>query len=336
MSQIKISVIIPTHNRPDKIADTVAALRQQTLPATDYEILVMDDGSTPPVVLTGEIENPKCRVLRLEGVERSAARNAGAAAAQGGLLVFVDDDISVGRDFLASHLTAHTEWPEALLVGAISLPNEALATPFGRFRQKLEQQGVPHKRGVITARNFCAAANMSIVRTIFQNLQGFDPRLSSGEDQDLALRYSNAGGHLAYVPEAKAIHFDSALDIKSYCQRTEWGSENMTPFCQRYADGPDNIERTRINGSLRFGQEPFGLSLRKIVKAVLGRSPFLNGLFHLTILLERTMPQSTALDRLYRLLLGIHLQRGYRKGLKKLSNPIEAQHQPAELEVNSL
>lgn len=331
---MKISVIIPTHNRPDKLADTVAALRLQTLPVTDYEILVMDDGSMPPVVLTGEMENPVCCVLRLEGVERSAARNAGAAAANGELLVFVDDDISVGQDFLASHLQAHTEWPEALLVGAISLPDEALATPFGRFRQELEQYDVPQKRGVTNLLNFCAAANMSIAKTIFQNLQGFDPGLSSSEDQDFALRFTNAGGKIAHVPEAKAIHFDSALEIKSYCQRTEWGSFYMIPFCQRYADWPDNIERARVNGKINFRQEPLAQSLRKIVKYALTFRPMLTILFTLATLLERFAPNNTALDRVYRLLLGAHILRGYRKGLQqfgattqsndKLSHPIAA------------
>ena len=81
MEQIKISVIIPTHNRHDKLAETVACLLRQTLPHDAYEILVMDDGSTPPVELT--IASSNCRVVRLEGIERSAARNAGARWAQG-------------------------------------------------------------------------------------------------------------------------------------------------------------------------------------------------------------------------------------------------------------
>ncbi len=336
MGQIKISVIIPTHNRPDKIADTVAALRQQTLPATEYEILVMDDGSTPPVVLTGEIENPKCRVLRLEGVERSAARNAGATVAQGRILLFLDDDIGVKADFLAAHIRAHEEWPGALVVGAIHLPPETLKTPFGRFRQNLELNGLPKKRGVVAMRNFCTAANMSFDRNQYFELGGFNSGIHSAEDQDFALRHTARGGQIVFIPEADTVHYDHSLDLQSYCRRVEWGSENVIPFCQDYPDWSQNIERQQVNGSLRFGQEPFGLSMRKIVKSVLGQSLFLNSLFRLTVLLERIMPQSTALDRLYRLLLGIHLQRGYRQGLKKLSNRIEIQNQSAEFGANSL
>lgn len=317
MSLPKVSVIIPTHNRPDKLADTVAGLRNQTLPATDYEILVMDDGSTPPVVLTGELENPTCRVIRLKGVERSSARNIGASAAQGRILLFLDDDIGVKADFLAAHLCAHEEWPCALVVGAIHLPADSVKTPFGSFRQKLELTAVPKERGLVAMRNFCTAANMSMGRELYFELGGFNSALCSSEDQELALRHTARGGQIVFLPEADTIHYDHSLDIQSYCRRVEWGSENVIPFCQAWPDWPQNIERQQINGSLQFGQEPFGISLRKITKSMLGQTLFLNGLFALTSFLERTIPQSTALDRLYRLLLGIHLQQGYRKGLQR-------------------
>ena len=69
------SVIIPTHNRHNQIGKTVSALRKQNLPADSYEIIVVDDGSTPPIKLTFE-GSPDFTLLRLENVERSAARNA--------------------------------------------------------------------------------------------------------------------------------------------------------------------------------------------------------------------------------------------------------------------
>ncbi len=314
---MKISVIIPTHNRPDKLAETVARLRHQTLLGTTYEILVMDDGSTPPVVLTGELEPPACRVIRLAGVERSITRNTGAQKAAGEILIFVDDDMKVNKDFLACHLNAHQEWPGSLVVGAVRLPDESLLTSVGRFRQMLELQEVPTESSLVPSPNFCTAQNMSILKSRFEELGGFDEHIVSSEDQELALRHTSRGGKIVFALDALAIHHDHSLGIQSYCKRVSWGNEYVIPFCQRYPDWPQNIERQRINGALRFGQEPFGFSLRKIAKSVLGQTPFLNGLFALTFFLERTMPQSMALDRLYRLLLGIHLQQGYRKGLRR-------------------
>jgi glycosyltransferase involved in cell wall biosynthesis len=315
---IKVSVIIPTHNRPDRLADTVAALRCQTLPANDYEIMVMDDGSTPPVVLTGEVENPICRVIRLENVERSAARNSGASVARGRLLVFLDDDIGVKENFLTAHLQAQTDWPRALIVGAIHLPLEVLETPFGRFRQALERNGLPQVRGLVELPNFCTAANMSIDRDLYFELGGFDCALKSGEDQELALRHTARDGQIVFLPEADVTHYDHSLDIQSYCQRIEWGSENILQFCQSWPAWPANIERQRSNGFLQFGNEPFSLSLRKIAKSIFGQKLLLLGLFKLIFLLEQTLPKSAGLCRLYQFLLGIHLLRGYRAGLLRL------------------
>ncbi len=48
---IKLSVIVPTYNRNRKLQTTVETLSRQTFPADDYEIIVVDDGSTEPVKL---------------------------------------------------------------------------------------------------------------------------------------------------------------------------------------------------------------------------------------------------------------------------------------------
>ncbi|MBS1811267.1 MAG: glycosyltransferase [Acidobacteria bacterium] len=316
MTLLKLSIIIPTHNRPDQLATTVARLRKQTLPANDYELLVIDDGSVPPVQLSGNLSSPSCRIIRLEGVERSTARNAGALVAKGQFLLFLDDDIGVNEDFLADHLRAQNEYPRALVVGAIHLPAENLQTPFGKFRQQLEQSSVPQNRGIVGMPNFCTAANMSINQELYFALGGFNTTLHSAEDQELALRHSACGGRIVFIPEADTVHHDHSLDIQSYCRRVEWGSANVLPFCHAWPDWPQNIERQRINGPLQLAYEPLNLSIRKISKSLLAQPILLKSLFQLTDWLEKTMPQSIALERLYRLLLGIHLQKGYRRGLK--------------------
>jgi GT2 family glycosyltransferase len=117
----RLSVIIPTHNRPEKLAETVRSLQNQTLASADYEIILVDDGSVPPVRLTQTTDHPSCTLIRLEGLERSAAGNAGARTARCELLVFVGDDLSQATGFLEAHWQAHQTWPDVLLVGAIRL-----------------------------------------------------------------------------------------------------------------------------------------------------------------------------------------------------------------------
>jgi hypothetical protein len=309
------------------LAETLAGLRAQDLPADKYEIVVVDDGSTPPVTLPDRGTGPHLGLIRLGGGERSAARNFGAAAARGDLLVFVDDDLSVAPAFLTEFLKAHAEWPDAILVGRTVLPEDARRTPFGRFRHRLEQDGVPLARGLVAARNFCAAGNMAIGRQRFLDLGGFDRGIVSSEDQDLALRHTAASGRIAYVPEADAVHRDGALDVRSYCRRHEWGTEQMLPFCRRYPDWPDNVARERVNG--RAGPaDGFRGRWRKRLKAVLATRPATGCLLITCDMLERLTPGSGLLDRLYRLVLGAHIFRGYQKGVARLDRagprPLEA------------
>jgi GT2 family glycosyltransferase len=300
-----------------KLTETIFSLTRQDLPSADYEIIVVDDGSVPPVVLPEDASGPRLSLIRLEGSERSAARNAGAVVARGKVLAFVDDDMTVGSDFVSSHLAAHRRWPEALVVGSVRLPDEAMERPFVRFRQAIEDNALPEVPGPTALRNFCAAGNMSIPRDLFQEVGGFDPKITSGEDQDFALRHTALGREIVFWPQARAIHQDGALDIRAYCRRVEWGSEHLVQFCRRHPDWPDNVERERVNSPLHFGGEPLSLSLRKLIKGILALTPFRETLFLVTSVLERVTPNSRELDKLYRVLLGVHINLGYREGASR-------------------
>jgi hypothetical protein len=310
-----VSVVVPTRNRPARVQETVTLLARQSLPASEYEIVVVDDGSTPPLSPIA-LDGPPIRLVRLDGGGRSGARNAGAEAASGTLLVFVDDDIGVEPTFLRAHVRAQEEWPGALAVGAIRLPSEALARPLPRFRQRLEQTGLPRERGLTTLAHSCTAANLSLPCIRFRELGGFDRTLASGEDQDLALRHTTRGGAMAFLPEAVGIHNDSALDIRGYCRRVEAGSEEQVGFLRRHPEDPQAVDRNRVNGPLRLGREPLSLSARKLVKSALSLPPALALALAGTAALEAAAPESDLLEGAYRLLLGIHIQRGYRRGLR--------------------
>lgn len=316
---MKVSIVIPTHNRLEKLRETVEKLRLQDFPKEDYEIIVVDDGSNPPVKFEEDFTVlPSVKIVRLEGEERSVARNMGAKNAHGELVIFIDDDIFTQPDFIEKHWQAHQDFSDLLAIGEILLPEDSQDTPFGRFRQRLEKDGIPRKRGLVAEKNFCAAGNASIKRDLFLQLDGFDTTLTSAEDQDFALRHTAQGGQIAFLPEASVIHSDKALDIRGYCQRNEWGSRLMLPFYQRYPDFPANIEREKINGFAKWGKEPVSDSLRKTLKGLIASKIPTNLLFKVTDILEKTAPDSSALDKVYRLLLGAHIFRGYRAAKKEI------------------
>jgi hypothetical protein len=187
--------------------------------------------------------------------------------------------------------------------------------PGVRFRQELEDRSFPPARGPVAIPNFGSAANMSIRRDRYLALGGFDPAMVGIEDQDFSLRHSAAGGQIVYIPEAVAVHDDDWLDFRAFCHRQEWASECTLALARRHPGLPESANREALNGPVRWGQERPGVVARKLVKSALGDPKVLAALFGTASVLERMAPSSHGLRRLYTLLLGIHLQRGYRKGL---------------------
>lgn len=88
MSDPLLSIIIPTHNRPDLLPIAVHSALAQTY--ANIEVVVVDDASEPPVQLPAD---PKLRVIRVSpGVGGAGARNVGTRAANGRWVTYLDDD----------------------------------------------------------------------------------------------------------------------------------------------------------------------------------------------------------------------------------------------------
>lgn len=106
MSQKRVSVIVCSHNSiPGIFERTLAALRAQTLPLSDWELLVIDNGSKTPV---GELFDfswhPRTRIVQEPKLGQMIARLRGLDEATGELIVFVDDDNLLASDYLANAL----------------------------------------------------------------------------------------------------------------------------------------------------------------------------------------------------------------------------------------
>ena len=304
------SVIVPTHNRPGAIGDTLRHL-VDSAHLSAAEIVVVDDGGSPPLSLE---TSERVRVVRTPGLERSRARNLGAQAARSPLVIFVDDDITVHADFVANHLRASREFGDVLSVGRISLTPEIRESRVGRFRSLIEEPSQERARGIVADENFATAANMSMRRESFLTLGGFDPAILSGEDQDLAMRWSARGGRIVFLPEAEVLHRDAIDSISAYARRHEWGAFAMAPLLRRYAHRPENLvrlDRGRPLGEARSIREALRLSTRH----ALSTRPSLGALARGISVLESLRVGDRALFPLYRILLGLHLFRGFQRGL---------------------
>lgn len=118
MNSQKISVIIPTYNRPGFLSQAVHSVLAQTLPV--FEIIIVDDGSFPmhhPSLFALEALDERIRVYSLQenrGV--SAARNYGLEKSTGDFVLFLDDDDLLHREMMRSCMEKFGELPDTDVV----------------------------------------------------------------------------------------------------------------------------------------------------------------------------------------------------------------------------
>ena len=95
---MRISVVLPTHNRPALLKQAISSVKRQTTPV--WELIIIDDGSVPPASRVEAVEGiGSVKWLRNEvSGGLSNARNLGLAAATGDIITFLDDDDLLTED----------------------------------------------------------------------------------------------------------------------------------------------------------------------------------------------------------------------------------------------
>src|SRR2546428_9692631 len=102
-----ISVVIPTFNRAESLQSTLQSLVDQSLSKDDYEVIVVNDGSTDSTPEICRKFTKRMQLVALRHAENSgisAAKNTGILAARGRILLFADDDDVADRHLLKEHI----------------------------------------------------------------------------------------------------------------------------------------------------------------------------------------------------------------------------------------
>jgi glycosyltransferase involved in cell wall biosynthesis len=209
---MQMSVVVPTFRRRDLVRRTVQTLLQQDFPAAEYELVVVVDGSTDETASTLRQMQSRCRlrIIEQENKGLAAARNAGWRAAEGEVVLFIDDDMRCDPGLLREHSAAHRSEDPVVGFGAIFLspdsPNSLAAECFKRElgAYHLEQVKNPAKPFPESA---CVFGNTSVLRRVLQDVNGFDERFRAREDAELGVRLSAVGIKPRYVAGAIAYQF---------------------------------------------------------------------------------------------------------------------------------
>jgi GT2 family glycosyltransferase len=321
-----VSVIIPTHNRSDALAQTLFGLAKQQFDQP-WEVIVVNNrctDDTDEVVQRQTFPVPLQLIHRKDIAGPAAARNAGAAVAAGDYLLFMDNDILVEPDFLKRHWSALSSHPGCWIVGQIVNLPEQERTPFGRFRRSLVPCDPPGQP--VREAQGMTGQSLSLLRVDFEKLNGFDEGydIASVEDIELAVRAWRAGIKILYVPDIIGLHNDWAgFSIRDYCQRQRTYTHCEPQFWKKYGKNYPKQELAFANLPVQWGTDSPRVLCGKLVKQFVALSPVQWLLFGTCDVLERWCPWKPLLWRLYRLLLAGAIYKGFREGLIKYDVKLE-------------
>lgn len=189
---MKFSVVIPLYNKAPYIGGTLASALSQSF--TDFEVIVVDDGSTDGgPALVEAVADPRVRLVRQPNAGVSVARNHGIALARGEWVAFLDADDWHHPDYLATLVSAQMAHPQAdtVATGFIPIPDKP-----GMWPPRWPDNPAQPKVELITnlpARwmkgpSLCTSA-VSVRRSLLHEMAPcFPPGESQGEDLDLWFR----------------------------------------------------------------------------------------------------------------------------------------------------
>ena len=311
---IKASVIIPNYDRADALPQTLLALAGQTVPFDQFEVVVVDDGSTDGSVdLARNLRLPyRLEIMRQSNRGPGAARNLGASYAQSDILIFLDVDMIAASTLLEEHLLAHLARPNSVVVGRILAWPEAYRSLFDEITQSESNRDLGAD-SIPLVFYHVVSCNFSVQRDHFTALGGFDERLRESEDTEFGYRADKRGMPLIYCPGAAAYH-NHPRTFQQRCTQVRssafWTAKHMqehpaiVPLLPIYQDILP----------ITWGKDPPSLIVRKFGRRALALPLSRKAMELLMRVLESRWPSPALLRSLYWKTMSGYRVQGLRDG----------------------
>jgi glycosyltransferase involved in cell wall biosynthesis len=205
-----LSVLIATHNRREMLARCLAALAAQTQDPAEFEVIVVDDGSTDgtPAALA-QLSTPfELRTIEHAKAGKPVVLNAAIEAARGEVCLFIDDDVIASPQLVAEHLAAHRREPRTLGIGVLVQREPEGDDWYVRAFTRAWNEHFDDLRRRPARWTDCYGANFSAPRSTLREIGGFASNVPTVEDFDVAYRLDGAGLAAVFLPNATAVHDD--------------------------------------------------------------------------------------------------------------------------------
>ncbi len=207
----RISVVIPTYNRGPILAATLKMVLTQDY--HDYETIVVDQSAecSPEVEDIIATAAKSIRYLRLPEPNLPAARNAGVRAATGDIIVFIDDDVEIGPEYLKRHARHYGDQTVGGVTGVTSAPPKKSSDDQIAATLRTYEATVVHEDGRAHL-SWMVGCNSSYRKSAIVAAGMSDERFFGGacaEDADLSIRVRHLGFVLLFDPDIQLIHLQA-------------------------------------------------------------------------------------------------------------------------------
>ena len=224
---MEVSVVIPAFNAENCIRRTLESLLRQTFKGR-VEVIVVNDGSkdrTADAVKEFSKGRKNISLINQANQGPAAARNAGARAAKGSILLFTDSDCVVEKDWIEEMLKPFSNKEIVGVQGRYRIYNkESLVARFVQYEVEERYQRMEKQPTI----DFIGSYSAGYRRDVFLSFGGFDTsfKKASGEDPEISYRMADKGLKMVFAP--KAIVYHSHPDsLKRYLKmkygRGYWG-----------------------------------------------------------------------------------------------------------------
>jgi glycosyltransferase involved in cell wall biosynthesis len=200
------SIIVPTYNRPERLANCLESLSRLDYPREQFEVIVIDDGSDMPLqpVVAPFLDQLNVTLLKQLHAGPAGARNTGAERAKGEFLTFTDDDCTPAPDWLQKLAEHFTEVPVRAIGGRIL--NALSKNLYSTTSQIIVDVAYAHYNANPNPTRFFASNNLTVPAGPFHAIGGFDTTFKTAEDRDICDRWQHHGFQMTYAPEVLIYH----------------------------------------------------------------------------------------------------------------------------------
>lgn len=221
-----VSIVIPARDEAAHIKACLESLKALDYPASSYEVIVVDNGSSDDTASVAMALGAK--VLERPGMKIGGVRNAGCWAAAGAILAFTDADCVVPAGWLRTACAALENPSTGAVGGVCTVPENSTW---------IERCWVTPQLAEAAAVARLAGSSFIIRRDVFDSCGGFDEGIVAGEDDKLSDCIAQKGLSLLSLRGCTVVHLGYPKTLMAVLKRQIWHARNSMEIKKGWFDG---------------------------------------------------------------------------------------------------